>query len=71
MVFTEDMTRTNTAKDMIESGRWIKVGDKHYRHESGAECVYDFNAFGWRVPGVKGCWKALHTARWFAEQAAA
>lgn len=57
---------------MIESGEWVKVGPKHYRHESGVEVTYVDNSWGWAVSSRPGLvWKALWVARHEAEKVAA
>ena len=58
-----------TDKEMIASGAWAKLGDKHYRHHSGAEITYDHNGFLWIVNGKLG-YKTLRVARWDAERTA-
>ena len=42
-------TRVDLA--MINSGRWVKVGSKHYRHETGIEMIYRHNDWVWEIRG--------------------
>jgi hypothetical protein len=61
----------NTGREMIESGAWIKVARKHYRHMEGVEIVYNCNRWAWEIIGGKNTGEAyglLWVARQRAEQ---
>lgn len=59
------MRHTNeTAKEMLASGEWAKVGSKHYRHVSGVEVTHD--GICWVVNGKR--FTALWIARMCAER---
>ena len=59
----------NTGRDMVESGQWVKVASKHYRHVSGTEIQYDCNHWGWNIIGTKELWSSLWVARHIVEKA--
>lgn len=61
------MRHGNTGIEMVNSGSWIKVGKKHYRHESGIEVRYDCNRYIWIVStqpnhGYSTLWVARYEA---------
>lgn len=60
----------HTGRELVESGAWIKVGKKHYRHVDGAEIRYDCNRWGWTVVGRPERWTALWVAAHYALKAA-
>lgn len=43
------LTSPRTDLAMTNSGNWVKVGRKHYRHKTGHEITYDFNHHCWCV----------------------
>jgi hypothetical protein len=63
-----NMRHGNTAREMVESGQWAKIGRKHYRHESGAEILYNNNRWLWEVVGASDGWSALWVARHWVEK---
>lgn len=40
---------TRTDLEIVAAGDFVKVGKKHFRHESGVEIEYDCNHWGWRI----------------------
>ena len=62
------MRAGNTATEMKNSGEWMAVGRKHYRHIDGAEIKYDHNAWGWRINDGKEVWTRLWVAKHNAEK---
>lgn len=60
----------NTGVEMVNSGAWVKVAKKHYRHIDGAEVRYDCNRWGWEVIGTGEFYELLWAARYRAEKLA-
>jgi hypothetical protein len=58
----------NTATEMKSSGEWAKIGNKHYRHISGAEVKWVPNAWGWRINDQRQVWDALWVAKYEVEK---
>ncbi len=54
--------------EMKNSGRWAKVSNKTYRHETGTTVAYDHNHFGWRIDGGSRIYRTLDQARYYAER---
>lgn len=64
----------NTGQELVNSGAWVKVGRKHYRHVTGVEVVYDCNRWGWRIMAADGTsdglvWSTLWVAAHYATKA--
>jgi hypothetical protein len=57
----------NTGHEMVNSGAWVKVARKHYRHVSGVEVAYDCNRYIWKVSDGTA-WSSLWVARHNAEK---
>ncbi len=57
----------NTGLEMVESGTWIKVGRKHYRHIDGAEIRYNCNRWLWEIVGTDVAYTLLWAAKCRAE----
>ena len=56
------MRHGNTAREIIASGAWAKIGHKTYRHVSGAVVAFDCTAWGWRINDEKWVWPTLWVA---------
>lgn len=39
-----------THLEIVAAGDFVKIGKKHYRHESGREIKYDPNKYVWNCP---------------------
>jgi len=59
----------NTGIDMVNSGAWVKVARKYYRHISGIEVAYDCNGYVWTVSDGSR-WSSLWVARHNVEKMA-
>lgn len=42
--------------------QWVKVGRRHYRHETGIEVTYDWNRFLW-IAADSNAYTTLHAAQ--------
>lgn len=61
-----DIRHGNTGRELVNSGAWVKVGRKHYRHIDGAEVRYNCNHWGWQIVGQPELWKSLWVAAHWA-----
>jgi hypothetical protein len=54
---------TRTDLEIVNSGEFVKVARKHFRHVSGLEITFDCNRCGWRISDETGwVWPNLHAA---------
>jgi len=58
----------NTGREMVESGAWIKVAKKHYKHIDGAEIRYNCNRWVWEIVGTGDAYSLLWVARYNVEK---
>lgn len=58
----------NTGREMVQSGTWVKVARKHYRHVSGAEIRYNSNRWLWEIVGTEHAHELLWAARHVVER---
>ncbi len=61
----------NTGREMVDSGAWIKVARKHYRHIDGIEVRYNGNRYAWEILGKDEAYGLLWVARGRAEKLSA
>jgi hypothetical protein len=66
MIYRRRNTRTDL--DLVNAGDFVKVGRRHFRHESGLEITYDCNRSHWLAAG--NAWQSLEWAAYQVRKAA-
>lgn len=62
-------TARNTATEILATGAWVKIGDKHYKHHTGVEVHYDHMRWVWIHSNRPNAgWKTLRFAVMEAER---